>query len=295
MRKVIKASLFKLRRTDPEILMQRYAAKTREIFARNMEAVPVIIPSRNEEHDIVSCLIALARSDMPVIPVVVVNCSKDQTAIRARDMGAIVVEINGVKKMGATQKGLRTVMIQLFRKNTRGRFILFTDADTLVPRSWSRIMTKHLAAGLAHNPMKGAAVFGSSIFLHGPSKLADIGQSLHGFYSDIRQWIRHAAPLIRGHTYGVGLGNQDVVISTIAGLNPTQMYRDDVTIYENLRLAGVEIGRCLHVQSIVLTRGDRAHSFQEFMKNLYQPGYEESTYDRQYDLCAPDSRQEPET
>lgn len=283
--------LWQLHRADPEKLMQRYAGRTRKRFEkwqRSGRAVPVIIPSRNEEHDIVACLVALARSSRPVLPIVVVNCSDDRTFERAKRMGAMVSEIkSGVRKMGATQRGIKLATEYFDSTNTTRRIILLTDADTLVPRRWASILSRRLRHALARDPLHGAAVFGSSLFLHGPSRLADFGQSAHGFYLDIWQAMKRGAPLVRGHTYGLGLDLNDVIVKTLNRLDPEKMYRDDVMIYDTLKHTGVPIFRCLNPKAVVITRGDRAHSFKEFVENLYKPGYEGSTYDKQYAICPP--------
>ncbi len=283
--------LWQLHRADPEELMQTYAGRTQARFEKwrqSGRAVPVIIPSRNEEHDIVGCLIALARSSRPVLPIVVVNCSDDRTFERAERMGAMVTDIkSGVRKMGATQRGVELATAYLDDNNVKRRVVLFTDADTLVPRRWAAILSRRLRRSLRHDPLHGAGVFGSSVFLHGPSRLADFAQSAHGFYLDIWQAVKRGTPLVRGHTYGLGLDLNDIVVKALNSLDPETMYRDDVTIYETLKGVGVPISRCLNPRAIVITRGDRAHSFKEFMENLYKPGYEGSTYDKQYTVCPP--------
>lgn len=278
-------SLLKLRRLAPEEIIRKYSGATQKIFAAmRVKATPVIIPSRDEERDLPSCLVALARSADPVQPVIVVNNSHDRTYERAQVMGATVVEINGVKKMGATQKGLATVLQNVKWPNPKRRIILFTDADTLVRRYWARTLTRHLTMALDVHPDAGAATFGSSIFWHGPSFMADLAQTVHGFYADIRQWALVRPPLIRGHNYGIGLDSGHKMIDILYGLDPMQMYRDDVTIHDSLKASGVKIVRCLHPGATVLTRGDRAHSLKQFLKNLYTPGYEKSLYDEQYAL-----------
>lgn len=283
-------SLRALRHMDGQEIIRRFGSETKRIFTRNKPAVPVIIPSRNEERDIPSCLAALARSDVPVLPIVVVNCSNDGTRERAEAMGALVVEINGVKKMGATQKGIATALEQAIWPDEH-HIILFTDADTLVPKGWARIMSRHLRRSLDRLPGNGAAVYGSSIFLDGPSIAADLGQCVHAFVLDIWQFLKRASPLVRGHTYGLALDGAGRIVDTINAMDPVQMYRDDVTVYEGIRDQGVPIVRCLHPSAIVRTRGDRAHSFKELMQNLYEQGYEKSTYDKQYDLSAcPDAK-----
>jgi glycosyltransferase involved in cell wall biosynthesis len=272
-----------LRKLSPEKIMEKYADITTKIFSNVDDAIPVIIPSRDEEYDIPACLAALARSKLRVIPIVVVNCSKDRTYERAKRMGAIVTEINGVKKVGATQHGMKLVLKKILKNNTN-RIILFTDADTLVTRNWSQILTDRLKKSLKSNLDSGVAIFGSSIYMHGPSRMADIGQSAHGLIADLRQLVLRSKPLVRGHNYGLGLGSGNIIIDIINKLDPKQVYRDDVALYDNLRKAGVRTLRCLHVRTVVITRGDRAHSFSEFVKNVKDTNYEKSTYDKQYSI-----------
>ena len=271
---------------QPEAIITAYSAITRRIFAQKRPAIPVVIPARNEERDIPSCLVAMARSALPVQPIVVVNCTSDQTLARATAMGAIVVEINGVKKMGATQLGIQTALKRANWPDPAAPVILFTDADTLVPRNWSRHMADKLMRSLRQDPRHGAAIYGSSIYMHGPSKLADLAQCLHALALDIGYWLVHKPPLIRGHNYGLGLDNRGVIVKTIQSLDPVVMYRDDVLIAHSLRAHHVRILGTLRPSTMVWTRGDRAHSFTEFWRNMYKPNYEKSTYDKQYDIEA---------
>lgn len=274
--------LFGLRKFGPEELLEKYAHLTKKAFKRR-EAIPVIIPARNEEKDLPACLVSLANSERPVRPVVVVNCSNDRTKEFAQEFGATTLEIDGVKKIGATQYGIKTVVGEGMLHHEH-KIILFTDADTILPPRWSRHLSKRLVAALAKAPEKGAAIFGSAAYLHGPSMLADMAQCVHGFYLDIAYALKRKQPLVRGANYGVALDTGNTILSTFKNLDPRQVYRDDVRIHHHLHMAGVQILRALHPDTIIITRGDRASSIKEFFKNLYQPGYEQRLYAEQYSL-----------
>lgn len=276
--------LFGLRKFGPEELLQKYSHLTRKAFKRKEGTIPVIIPARNEEMDLPACLVSLANSVRPVHPVVVVNCSNDRTKEFALELGATTLEIDGVKKIGATQYGIRTVIEQGFLSDREHKIILFTDADTILPRRWSLHLSRRLTKAFAIAPQKGAAIFGSAAYLHGPSMLADLAQCLHGFYLDISYAIQRKQPLVRGANYGIILDTANTILSTFENLNPRQIYRDDVKIHQKLHEAGVQILRALHPETVIITRGDRATSLAEFFKNIYQPGYEKHAYDVQYSL-----------
>lgn len=278
------ASRLSLRRLDPDTVIRRYGKLTTKLFAANTQATPVVIPARDEEHDIPACLVSVASSTLPLHPIVVINESHDRTAERAAAMGATVVTINHVRKMGANQLGLKTAIKGNWWPDPEHKVVLFTDADTLLPKRWAETLSRHLLSASISASVNGAAVYGSSVYIHGPSLWADLGQSIHGFYVDIRQLLTHGTPLVRGHTYGILLDPYGIMVRAIDALNPKQMYRDDVTIYNTLKQNGVVMLRCLHPKAIVMTRGDRAHSWSEFQRNVSDSIYEQSTYDQQYQI-----------
>lgn len=276
--------LFGLRKFGPEELLDQYSHFTKKVFERKKGAIPVIIPARNEEMDLPACLVSLANSVQPVHPVVVVNCSNDRTKEFSEAMGATTLEVDGVKKIGATQYGINHILDQGLLPGDGHKMILFTDADTILQRRWALLFTQRLAKAFAKAPERGAAIFGSAAYLHGPSMLADLAQCLHGFYLDISYAVQRKHPLVRGANYGVILDTKDTILSTFRNLNPLQIYRDDVKIHQKLQEAGVQILRALHPETVIITRGDRAASLAEFFKNIYKPGYEKRAYDRQYSM-----------
>ncbi|HEY7225049.1 MAG TPA: glycosyltransferase family A protein [Micromonosporaceae bacterium] len=142
-----------IRRRDPADILTQDATWIRGRFGRvSRECVAVVIPARDEEHDLPATLLALARSTVSVVPIVVDNGSQDDTGAVAAHLGARVVSAESGAKMAATQAGLRHAITNLATKD-----VLFTDADTLVLPAWAETMRRRLAATArpAHDPDAG--------------------------------------------------------------------------------------------------------------------------------------------
>jgi glycosyltransferase involved in cell wall biosynthesis len=97
-----------------------------------MVKISVIIPAFNEEKFLGNCLLSLKEQDFKDFEIIVVdNNSTDKTAEIAKKFGAILVS---EKKQGvafARNKGA---------KIAEGEILVFTDADTILPKNWlSRI------------------------------------------------------------------------------------------------------------------------------------------------------------
>jgi glycosyltransferase involved in cell wall biosynthesis len=97
-----------------------------------MVKISVIIPAFNEEKFLGNCLFSLKEQDFKDFEIIVVdNNSTDKTREIAKEFGAILVS---EKKQGvafARNKGA---------KIAKGEILVFTDADTILPKDWlSRI------------------------------------------------------------------------------------------------------------------------------------------------------------
>ncbi|HEY5695231.1 MAG TPA: glycosyltransferase, partial [Candidatus Saccharimonadales bacterium] len=100
----------RIRATDPRDIIDQYAAYTSSRFrdARHSGLVrPLVIPARNEAHDLPAALLSAAHN-YGIFPLVIDNLSTDDTAQVARKMGAGVLTVDYGKKMAATQEGLRS-------------------------------------------------------------------------------------------------------------------------------------------------------------------------------------------
>jgi glycosyltransferase involved in cell wall biosynthesis len=117
-----------------------------------IEAVGIVIPARDEEDLLPSCLAAAALAaelttgaDVDVI--VVADSCTDRTALVAARSGAIVVE----GTMGNVGEARRAGAAEFLRRHERrgpaNLWIATTDADTLVPPCWLTRQLRHAARG----------------------------------------------------------------------------------------------------------------------------------------------------
>jgi hypothetical protein len=222
--------------------------------------VHVIVPAHNEEEDLPATLVALSRNP-DVAPAVVANRCDDDTAKIACRMGAVVVDQPTGRKMAATKAGI--AHLQAENIDT----MLFTDADTLPQPGWSRRILSRLALS---DRGFGAAVFGSSLVWHGPSKMADSLMTASRVAGVIRRDRRSQPPLANGHNYGLQLDPDGLMSAAIDCLDDDLFVRtpgappDDSAIQQALleetyaNVVGVAT-----LDSRVLTRGDRVHGVRE--------------------------------
>ncbi|HTH72093.1 MAG TPA: glycosyltransferase family A protein, partial [Candidatus Pristimantibacillus sp.] len=188
----------RLRRVPAETLVRTHAQQTKRHFAAakklGSQAIFVVIPCRNEAQHLPSTLVALARNDN-VVPIVVDNNSTDRTSKIAKQMGAIVVVEPEGNKMAGTQAGIRCA-----RETFGAERILFLDGDTMPLPRWGAAMDRRLQQLDAGN---GAAVFGSTISMFGPSHLANIAATALGLMYTILREQRGEDPIARGGNYGL--------------------------------------------------------------------------------------------
>jgi peptidoglycan-N-acetylglucosamine deacetylase len=118
--------------------------------------ISVVIPAFNEERLIGNSLRSIKNQDFKgdYEVIVVDNCSLDNTAQIARDLGAKVVSCNRKGVSFARQAGA---------KAASGDIIVQADADTLYPRGWLTRIHKHFEA----HP-KAIAVAGTFIYKDPP-------------------------------------------------------------------------------------------------------------------------------
>jgi glycosyltransferase involved in cell wall biosynthesis len=106
-----------------------------------IEAVGVVVPAHDEEELLPACLAAVARAagqltGMPVHLVVAADTCRDQTARRARQAGAGVVEIRARSVGAARAAGFTEVLRRTRGTDPAAVWLASTDADTLVPPGW---------------------------------------------------------------------------------------------------------------------------------------------------------------
>ena len=103
--------------------------------------ISILVAARNEETTIIACLTALANLDYPAESVEIL-VGNDQSTDRTRPLVAAYaatqpnVYLIDITEPVAGLRGKANVLAQLARR-ARGRYLLFTDADTRVPPGWA--------------------------------------------------------------------------------------------------------------------------------------------------------------
>ncbi|HDM92728.1 MAG TPA: glycosyltransferase family 2 protein [Candidatus Korarchaeota archaeon] len=98
--------------------------------------VSVIIPARDEEKNIGSCVESVLRQDYPRKEIIVVaNGCRDHTAEIARSLGVEVLELEEASKPRALNIGA---------SYAKGSLYLFLDADTVLPRGAIKSLLRYI-------------------------------------------------------------------------------------------------------------------------------------------------------
>ncbi len=154
--------------------------------------VSIVVPARNEENNIAHCLISLSKSQYPIdkYEIVIVNDRSSDNTLEV--INSLKFQIPNLKivnitddsqkgnlrgKPGASQAGIDVA---------DGEFILMTDADCFVPKTWVRRVVNEFQNPNTHLVCSYTTVDGKNPF--------EIVQSVEWIYSNT---------LARG---GVGLG-----------------------------------------------------------------------------------------
>jgi glycosyltransferase involved in cell wall biosynthesis len=108
-----------------------------------IRAVGVIVPARDEQELLPSCLASVRRAaravrGIPVHLVVVADSSRDRTPQAARRGGATVLTISAGNVGAARAAGAREVLHRTGQLDPADIWLATTDADTLVPPRWLR-------------------------------------------------------------------------------------------------------------------------------------------------------------
>lgn len=99
--------------------------------------VSVVIPARNEEHNIRTCIEGLHRLDYPKdrLEIIIADgLSTDRTREIAESLGATVVENPGLYVANGRHVGF---------EHSKGDYVAFSDADCVVDRGWIRDALKY--------------------------------------------------------------------------------------------------------------------------------------------------------
>ena len=223
----------------------------------------VIIPARNEEQNLRSCLDSLVAQSEDVFLlgrdwelVVVDDGSTDRTAEIARSFSSVSVMHAGKLEKGWTGKNNA---IWTAARKARGRWILFTDADTIhEPGDLHRAMheaARHKVGMLSYSPrqlVSGLAqrtlmplVFSELALAYPPAKVSDPNQRIAAANGQFLLMEREAYRRVGGHAAVADRVLEDVELAFLAkrrrvGLRfryapdalSTRMYRSSAAMIE---------------------------------------------------------------
>jgi glycosyltransferase involved in cell wall biosynthesis len=194
----------------------------------------VIVPARNEERCLASCLHSLVSQSEAIFElgkdwelVVVDDHSTDRTAEIARAFAGVTVIAAGKLEKGWTGK---TNAVWTAARRARGRWLLFTDADTIhEPGNLRRAMheaERHKAGVLSYSPrqmVSGLAqralmplVFCELALSYPPAKVSDPAQRIAAANGQFLLVEREAYRKLGGHATVADKVLEDVELAFVA-------------------------------------------------------------------------------
>jgi glycosyltransferase involved in cell wall biosynthesis len=138
-----------------------------------MKDVSIIIPTKNSEDLLEKCLSSLMNLDYPEDRrevIIVDGHSTDGTLKIAEKYGCKIVYEDVGNQAGAYNVGI---------KNAEGKYLVFTDADCIVPKDWLKNLIKHFGDGDI------ASVGGPNLTPNDDTKLAKCVGIVLGFLSKV--------------------------------------------------------------------------------------------------------------
>ena len=229
----------------------------------NLLELTVIVPARNEEECLAACLESLVSQSEPVFElgkdwelIVVDDHSTDHTAEIARGFAGVTLIEAGKLESGWTGKNNA---VWTAARRARGRWLLFTDADTIhEPGNLHRAMheaARHNAGMLSYSPrqiVSGLAqrslmplVFSELALAYPPAKVSDPKERLAAANGQFLLVEREAYRRLGGHAAVANMVLEDVELAFLAkrrrvGLRfryaadavSTRMYRSTAAMFE---------------------------------------------------------------
>ncbi|MEQ3553407.1 glycosyltransferase family 2 protein [Pseudonocardia nematodicida] len=191
-----------------------------------IEAVGVLVPARDEEQRIGRCLDAVHRAlrhaGVPGLVCVVADRCTDRTA----DVAAGRAEVVGTTRprpIGAVRDlGARRLLGRL----PGAAWILSTDADSVVPRSWVADHLRHAAAG--------ADAVAGAVELDDPGTLPEIVRERYD------RVLRAPSRTGTGHAYAAALGVRASALRAVGGF-PAVPVGEEHALLARLRAAGFAV------------------------------------------------------
>lgn len=237
----------------------RWTSDRFDLMKRSDRATPVLITALDEEDDLTTALLSLARQSSPVRPVIVDNGCIDRTSEFAKAMGADIVSEPAQTKIRALITGLGYISANYEPGN-----ILLTDADTAFGTKWAEIMNLNMG----HPDADIAVQIGSALYHNIGTEgniAVDILRSIRSIFQASRFPDRTSG---RGHNMGLWFQTDDVETRLIKSLSPEHITRNDTHLAEQVvALGGVKRG-CLDPRATAFTRGDRMPDLPTFTRAL---------------------------
>jgi len=196
-----------------------------------IERMIVVVPARNEEETLASCLASIVRSGdalrrhgmrAPVIVLVLDACTDGSAQVAAAFPQVTVVETD-VASVGRSRALGAAVGLSLAGTDPASVWIATTDADGSVPEEW-------LAQQLAHADAGADAFVGAVV-----PPLDDLDPlRRHAWLS------KHHPGATLGHVHGANLGLRADLYLAVGGFAPVTM-DEDVALVERLRARDARI------------------------------------------------------
>ena len=218
-------------------------------MSTTIEAVGIVVPARDEAAGIARCLravrIAVAEAGLPAAVCVVADRCRDETAEIAAGYADVVVN-----ERPLTMGELRNTGVAALRGLPTGAWLLSTDADTVVPRTW---VLDHLRYAHA-----GADVVAGMADLDDPTSLTP---EVLGRYTRLLA--------VGGHAYAANLGVRAALFERIGGF-PAVAVGEEHALLARARTAG---GRVVHaadvrVRTSARTRGRAEGGLADLLRGL---------------------------
>lgn len=114
--------------------------KKEDVPLKEIEFISVIVPVRNEQDNITTCVESFVKQDFPKDKfelLIVDDHSEDNTTTLIKELISAHKEIN-IQLLSLNKSSSKKAALQLGKENAKGKIIASTDADCLVPVSWLR-------------------------------------------------------------------------------------------------------------------------------------------------------------
>jgi glycosyltransferase involved in cell wall biosynthesis len=185
-----------------------------------MVKISVIIPAFNEEKFLGNCLFSLKEQDFKDFEIIVVdNNSTDKTAEIAKKFGAILVSEKNQGVAFARNRGA---------KIAKGEILVFTDADTILPKNWLLRIQKEF-----ENDKDLVAFGGSCEFYSGPISVKLASKFLLKPFLILDKFFSGGFNLM-----GCNMATKREAFFKVGGFNEKLKLNEDVEISYRLRKIG---------------------------------------------------------